>query len=84
MPAIDGMDLKIEHEGLEAELERSTLIKVDADNVAAEISQTSWERAERNDPELIEAGVERLGDLVGQGHFGGPVPSNSEEYYESP
>ena len=84
MPAIDGMDLKIEHEGLEAELERSTLIKVDADNVAAEISQTSWERAERNDPELIEAGVERLGDLVGQGHFGGPVPSNSEEYSESP
>jgi len=84
MPMIDGMEVKIEHEGLEAELERSTLIKVEADNIAAEINQTSWERAERNDPELIEAGVERLGDLVGQGHFGGPVPSNSEEYSESP
>ena len=84
MPTIDGMELKSEHKGLEAELERSTLIKVEADNVAAEISQTSWETAERNDPELIEAGVERLGDLVGQGHFGGPVPTNSEEYSESP
>ena len=84
MPTIDGMELKIEHKGLEAELERSTLIKVEADNIAAEISQTSWETAERNDPELIEAGVERLGDLVGQGHFGGPVPTNSEEYSESP
>ncbi len=84
MPTIDGMELKIEHKGLEAELERSTVIKVEADNIAAEISQTSWETAERNDPELIEAGVERLGDLVGQGHFGGPVPTNSEEYSESP
>lgn len=84
MPTIDGMEVNIEHEGLEGELERSTLIKVEADNIAAEISQTSWERAERNDPELIEAGVQRLGDLVGQGHFGGPVPSNSEEYSESP
>tara|TARA_B100000459_G_scaffold75962_1_gene42289 strand:+ start:1295 stop:2014 length:720 start_codon:yes stop_codon:yes gene_type:complete len=84
MPTIDGMELKIEHEGLEGELERSTLIKVEADDIAAELSQTSWERSEKNDPELIEAGVERLGDLVGQGHFGGPVPSNSEEYSESP
>ena len=84
MPTIDGMELKSEHKGLEAELERSTLIKVEADDIAAEISQISWDRAEKNDPELIEAGVERLGDLVGQGHFGGPVPTNSEEYSESP
>ena len=84
MPTIDGMELKIEHEGLEGELDRSTLIKVEADNIAAELSQTSWESAERNDPELIEVGVERLGDLVGQGHFGGPIPSNSEEYSQSP
>lgn len=84
MPTIDGMELRNEHKGLEAELVRSTLIKVEADKVSAEISQSSWERAERNDPELIEAGVERLGDLVGQGHFGGPIPSNSDEYSESP
>ncbi len=84
MPAIDGMELRNEHEGLEAELERSTQIKVEADDVAAEIAQTAWEQAEKNDPELIEAGVERLGDLVGKGHFGGPVLSNSEESYESP
>lgn len=84
MPTIDGMELRSEHEGLEAELVRSTLIKVEADNIADEISQISWDRVERNDPELIEAGVERLGDLVGQGHFDGPVPTNSEEYSESP
>jgi len=84
MPTIDGMNMRAEHEGLESELERSVEIKVEADDIAAENAQKTWEQAERNDPELIEAGVERLGDLVGQGHFGGPVISNSEESYESP
>jgi len=84
MPTIDGMNLRSEHEGLEAKLERSTIIKVEADSIAADISQNAWDEAERNDPELIEAGVERLGDLVGQGHFGGPVITNSEDYDESP
>ena len=76
--------MRVEHEGLESELERSVKIKVEADDIAAENAQNAWDEAERNDPELIEAGVERLGDLVGQGHFGGPVISNSEESYESP
>ncbi len=84
MPSIDGMELRSEHEGLEADLQRSTMIRVQADEKAAKDAQVSWENAEKNDLELIEAGVERLGDLVATGHFGGPVPSNVDETHESP
>ena len=84
MPLIDGMQMRKEHEGLEDELERSAKIKVEADDNAAITAQESWENAEQNDQELIEAGVERLGDLVGSGHFGGPMLSNSKEIDESP
>ena len=84
MPLIDGMQMRTEHKGLEAELERSTKIKVEADEKAAKTAQQSWENAEQNDEELIEAGMERLGDLVGSGHFGGPMLSNSKEIDESP
>jgi len=75
-PQIDGMDARPEHEGLEAELRKSHEVKVEADGIVAEQAQKSWEEAEKNDPELIEAGVERLGDLVGTGHFGGRTPEN--------
>ncbi len=84
MPLIDGMQMRKEHEGLEAELERSVKIKVEADEKAAKTAQESWENAEQNDQELIEAGMERLGDLVGSGHFGGPMLSDSKEIDESP
>ena len=84
MPLIDGMELRSEHEGLEAELQRSTMIKVEADEKVAARAQQSWENAEKNDQELIEAGVERLGDLVATGHFGGPVLSDIDETHESP
>ena len=84
MPIIDGMELRSEHEGLEADLHRSTMIRVQADEKAAIDAQQSWENAEKNDQELIEAGVERLGDLVATGHFGGPVLSDVEETHESP
>jgi len=84
MPLIDGMQMRKEHEGLEDELERSVKIKVEADENAAISAQESWENAEQNDQELIEAGVERLGDLVGSGHFGGPMLSDSKNNDESP
>jgi hypothetical protein len=39
-------------------------------NVARdERAQDAWELAESQDPDLVEAGVEKLGDLVAQGHF---------------
>jgi hypothetical protein len=75
-PKIDGMDVRPEHEGLEAGLTKSHEVKIEADEIVAEKAQKSWEEAEKNDPELIEAGVERLGDLVGTGHFGGRAPEN--------
>ena len=75
-PQIDGMDLRPQHEGLEGELRKSHEVKIEADEIVAEEAQKAWEEAERNDPELIEAGVERLGDLVGTGHFGGRTPEN--------
>ena len=84
MPIIDGMELRSEHEGLEADLQRSTMIRVEADEKVAANAQQSWENAEKNDQELIEAGVERLGDLVATGHFGGPVLSDVDETHESP
>ena len=75
-PQIDGMEGRPEHEGLEADLRKSHEVKIEADEIVAEQAQKSWEEAEKNDPELIEAGVERLGDLVGTGHFGGRPPEN--------
>ncbi|MFL2978631.1 MAG: hypothetical protein ACJZ59_06210 [Candidatus Thalassarchaeaceae archaeon] len=75
-PQIDGMDLRPEHEGLEGELRKSHEVKIEADEIVADDAQKAWEEAEKNDPELIEAGVERLGDLVGTGHFGGRTPEN--------
>lgn len=75
-PQIDGMDLRPEHEGLEGELRKSHEVKIEADEIVADDAQKAWEEAEKNDPELIEAGVERLGDLVGTGHFGGRAPEN--------
>ncbi|DAC27792.1 MAG TPA: hypothetical protein HA330_00525 [Candidatus Thalassarchaeaceae archaeon] len=75
-PQIDGMDLRPEHEGLEGELRKSHEVKIEADEIVAEEAQKAWEEAERNDLELIEAGVGRLGDLVGTGHFGGRTPEN--------
>ena len=75
-PQIDGMDLRPEHEGLEGKLRKSHEVKIEADEIVADDAQKAWEEAEMNDPELIEAGVERLGDLVGTGHFGGRTPEN--------
>jgi len=53
-------------------LTNSEVAVEEANVVAAEESQKRWKRSESSDPELIEAGVDKLGDLVGSGHFGGP------------
>ena len=44
-------------------------VKAEADKRYAEHAQQRWEEAERNDPDLIEAGVTRLGDLVATDYF---------------
>ena len=69
---VDAMTPRPELEGREGELTKSEKIVEEANIIAAEDAQKRWERSEVNDPELIEAGVTKLGDLVARGHFGGP------------
>ena len=57
------------YEGLEAELSVAQQVKAEADQRYAEHAQERWEKAEQNDPDLIEAGVKRLGDLAATDYF---------------
>ena len=41
----------------------------DADNIQSEISAKQWQQSESMDNDLIEAGVEKLGDLIKAGWF---------------
>ena len=54
---------------LEQDLTIAEQVKAEADKRYAEHAQQRWEEAERNDPDLIEAGVTRLGDLVTTDYF---------------
>ena len=58
-----------EYHGLEGDLTIAQQVKAEADLRYAERAQRRWEEAERNDPDLIEAGVTRLGDLVATDYF---------------
>ena len=58
-----------QYEDLEQELTIAEQVKAEADQRYAEHAQQRWEEAERNDPDLIEAGVTRLGDLVTTDYF---------------
>ncbi|MDC3317189.1 hypothetical protein OAV29_02980 [Candidatus Poseidoniaceae archaeon] len=58
-----------QYEDLEQDLTIAELVKAEADQRYAEHAQQRWEEAERNDPDLIEAGVKRLGDLVTTDYF---------------
>ena len=57
------------YEDLEQDLTIAEQVKAEADQRYAEHAQQRWEEAERNDPDLIEAGVKRLGDLVTTDYF---------------
>ena len=57
------------YEGLEGELSDGEKM-VEAANIEyAEMAQKRWETAEANDPDLVEYGVEKLGDLVRTDYF---------------
>ena len=58
-----------EYHDLEDDLTVAQQVKAEADQRYAEHAQQRWEEAERNDPDLIEAGVKRLGDLVATDYF---------------
>ncbi len=53
-----------EYEGLEGPLRHSEHLLRDADLVYAKQAEERWKISEAEDADLIEAGVERLGDLV--------------------
>jgi len=68
MPRIDGMAPRPEYEGLEGELTEGEKLIEEANVVRDEKAQKAWQESEEADADLIEAGVEKLGDLVAQGH----------------
>ena len=69
---IDAMTVHPEHEGIEGPLSMTEEMVEMVNEIAAEKALKDWETAEAGDLELIEAGVDKLGDLVASGHYKGP------------
>ena len=57
------------YDGMEGPLSVGEVIVEEANQRYAEEAQLRWEHSEKNDPDLVEAGVERLGDLLRTGWF---------------
>ena len=58
-----------DYEGLEGDLRVSEKLVEEANQYYAKVAQRQWEVAEQRDMDMVEAGVERLGDLVASGWF---------------
>ena len=69
MPRIDAMTPRPEFEGLEGELTKGEKLIEEANVARDEKAQKAWKESEEGDTELIEGGVEKLGELFAQGHF---------------
>jgi hypothetical protein len=57
------------YSGMEGDLTSGEKMVADANSKYAKMAQKRWEIAEANDPDLIEYGVEKLGDLVKTDYF---------------
>ena len=57
------------YSGMEGDLTSAEKMVADANTKYATMAQKRWEIAEANDPDLIEYGVEKLGDLVKTDYF---------------
>ena len=55
--------------GMEGDLTSGEQMVAEANLGYADMAQKRWEVAEANDPDLIEYGVEKLGDLVRTEYF---------------
>ncbi len=66
---VDPSEHEEEYEGLEGPLRASEHLLRDADLAYAKQAEERWIAAESKDIDLVEAGVERLGDLVPTGWF---------------
>jgi hypothetical protein len=60
---------------MEGSLTSGEIMVEEANQEYADLAQKRWENAEANDPDLVEYGVERLGDLVKTDYF----EKNAEE-----
>ena len=58
-----------EYAKLEGPLTKGEKLLEEANVIRHKKADTAWESSEASDPELTEAGKERLGDLVATGHF---------------
>lgn len=58
-----------DYDGLEDELRVAEQLVEEANQHYAKEAQRQWELAEQRDMDMVEAGVERLGDLVASGWF---------------
>ena len=63
------------YSGMEGDLTSGEQMVREANREYADLAQKRWEEAEANDPDLVEHGVERLGDLVRTDYF----EKNAEE-----
>jgi hypothetical protein len=57
------------YSGMEGDLTSTEKMVADANTKYAAMAQKRWEIAEANDPDLVEYGVEKLGDLVKTDYF---------------
>jgi hypothetical protein len=71
-PRVDAMTNRPEYEGIEGPLTKTEKMVEGANEIAAVKALKDWRAVEAADPELIEAGVEKLGDLVASGYYNGP------------
>jgi len=80
MPRIDAMTPRPEFDGLEDELTKGEKLVEEANLQKNEDAQVAWDAAESSDPDLIESGVEKLGDLVATGQ----LRTNEGEFPQAP
>ena len=73
----DAMVSSEAYEGLEGPLRPSELLRAEADKRYDEVAAARWAASEANDPDLKEAGFERLGDLVAANSLTGPGPEDT-------
>jgi hypothetical protein len=70
---VTGFRDAVEHgkvfDGLEGELHKSEKLIKSANENYSEMAQQRWEKAQSNDPDLVEAGVETLAELVTTDYF---------------
>ena len=65
----DAVSEEGKYTGMEGVLTSGEVLVAQANLDYADIAQERWEKAESNDPDLVEYGVKRLGDLVRTDYF---------------